>query len=206
MMRQGAVQEGPKFSLERLRARDPEEFARVVDVYAPRLYRLALKMLRDPQDAEDVLQEAFLKAYQGLSGFDGRAQLSTWLYRIVVNEALMHLRRRAPETVSVEAPSDTEDDEGPLEIVDWCCLPEEELLSAEARQVMEEAIQQLPPTLRVVFLLRDVEGLSTREVAEALELSEGAVKVRLSRARARLRELLTAYFAPRVRAYEEGKA
>lgn len=195
------------FDLERLRQGDPAEFARLVDTYAPRLYRLALKMVRQPQDAEDVLQEAFLKAYQALPQFDGRSRLSTWLYRITVNEALMLLRRKHPETVSLEAPRgdavDDEEQEG-LEIVDWCCLPEDELLSAEARAVMEEAIAQLSPPLRAVFLLRDVEGLSTRETAEALGINEGAVKVRLSRARAQLRQALTAYFAPRVRELEEG--
>ncbi len=193
------------FSLALLREGDPTEFARLVDAYAPRLYRLALKMVRNPQDAEDVLQETFIKAYQALPNFDGRSRLSTWLYRIAVNEALMLLRRKHPEFVSLDAPREQgEDEQEPLEVVDWCCLPEEELLSAEARAVMEQAVAALPPSLRVVFLLRDVEGLSTREVAEALDLSEGAVKVRLSRARARLRKALTAYFAPRVHELEEG--
>ncbi len=188
-----------EWPLDRLRAGDEEAFSRLVEAYAPRLYRLLLKMLRHPQDAEDALQETFVKAYRALPNFDGRSQLSTWLYRIAVNEALMVLRRKEVETISVDAPLSPEEEQEHIELVDWCCIPEEELLSAETRQVLEEAVARLPASLRMVFLLRDVEGLSTREVAETLGLSEGAVKVRLSRARERLRKLLAPYFDLRAR-------
>ncbi len=195
----------PEFPLEPLKAGDEEAFSRLVEAYAPRLYRLLLKMLRHPQEAEDALQETFVKAYRALPEFDGRSRLSTWLYRIAMNEALMVLRRKEIETISVEAPLDDPDHSaGPYELVDWCCLPEDELLTAEAREVLEEAVRRLPASLRMVFLLRDVEGLSTREVAEALDLSEGAVKVRLSRARERLRRLLAPYFDRHARPRREG--
>jgi RNA polymerase sigma-70 factor, ECF subfamily len=189
----------PEFSIVALQSGDRAEFARLVDAYSGPIYRLALKMLNDPQDAEDVLQETFIKAYRALQTFEGRSSLSTWLYRIAVNEALMRLRQRKPDQVSIDAERETEEGERePIQIVDWRALPEEELLSAETRQVMDHAIQRLPATLRSVFLLRDIEGLSVRETAEALEVSEGVVKTRLLRARLNLRDQLSAYFNERM--------
>jgi RNA polymerase sigma-70 factor (ECF subfamily) len=186
------------FSLEALRAGDREEFSRLVDTYSANIYRLALKMLDQPQDAEDVLQETFLKAYRGLKNFDGRARLSTWLFRIATNEALMLLRKHKPEFVSIDEPLESEDGEQePVQIVDWCCLPEGEMMSKEARKHLAEAAERLPHSLRVVFLLRDIEDQSTQETAEVLGLSETAVKTRLSRARMRLREDLSVYFGGR---------
>jgi len=183
------------FTLEALRAGDRAEFSRLVEAYSANIYRLALRMLNQPQDAEDVLQETFLKAFRHLKNFDGRSKLSTWLFRIATNEALMLLRRRRPGQVSLDEPvMGDEGDQEPLQIVDWCCLPEKEMMSQEARKHLDAAIDQLPHSLRVVFLLRDIEDLSTLETAEVLGLSETAVKTRLSRARMRLRELLSAYF------------
>jgi RNA polymerase sigma-70 factor (ECF subfamily) len=193
------------FSLEALRAGDRAEFSRLVEAYSGRLYRLALKMLADPQDAEDVLQETFLKAFRHLAGFDGRSSLSTWLFRIATNEALMLLRRKRPDMVSIDEPlAGADGEQEPVQIVDWCCLPERELVSADARRRLDAAVTRLPPNLRVVFLLRDVEDLSTRETADALGLSEEAVKTRLSRARFRLREMLTEYFGERLEALSDG--
>lgn len=191
------------FSLDALQSGDRAEFARVVEAYYEMVYRLAVKMLNDPQDAEDVLQETFLKAYRHLSGFDGRSSISTWLYRIATNEALMLLRRKRVDAVSIDEPQEQETGEQePLEIVDWCCMPEEELMSAESVAHLDEAIGRLPTSLRVVFVLRDIQGLSTREVGEVLNLSETAVKTRLSRARLKLREDLTVYYSERLK---EGK-
>lgn len=188
------------FSLEALRNGDRMEFARLVEAYSGVIYRLAIKMLQDPQDAEDVLQETFIKAYKALPAFDGRSSLSTWLYRIATNESLMMLRRRKKGIVSIDEPSELEDQEQqPVQIVDWCCMPESELMSVEARAYMDRAVEALPASLRAVFLLRDIEGLSTQETSEVLNLSEMAVKTRLSRARMRLRELLTEYFGERMR-------
>ncbi len=186
-------------SIALLRKGDRAEFAKVVEAYSGMIYRLALKMLGDPQDAEDVLQETFIKAYHHLAEFDGRSHVSTWLYRIATNEALMLIRRQRQPMLSIDEP--LEDDEAiapPVEIVDWCCLPEDELMSAEARAYLDKAVEKLTPNLRAVFLLRDVEGLSTRETAKVLNLSETAVKTRLSRARLQLRESLTKYFGERL--------
>lgn len=191
------------FSLEALRAGDRNEFTRLVDAYSGVIYRLALKMLNNTQDAEDVLQDTFLKAYRGLANFDGRSSVSTWLYRIATNEALMLLRKRKNPAISIEEPDDTNDEaQEPLQIVDWCCLPEVEMLSTEARAHLDQAIKSLPPSLRVVFLLREIEGLSTLETGEVLNLSETAVKTRLSRARLRLREQLTAYYGEIVQKHQ----
>jgi RNA polymerase sigma-70 factor (ECF subfamily) len=187
------------FSLDLLRAGDKAEFARLVEAYSGVIYRLAVKMLDNPQDAEDVLQETFIKAYKALPNFDGRSSPSTWLYRIATNEALMVLRKRKQPFISIDEPLETTGiEQEPLQITDWCCLPEDELMSTEAQSYMNEAVEELPPNLRVVFLLRDIEGLSTRETAEVLDLSETAVKTRLSRARLRLREMLTGYHGERV--------
>lgn len=187
-------------SLEALQAGDRAEFSRLVDAYSTQIYRLALKMLGDEQDAEDVLQNTFMKALQSIDKFEGRSSLSTWLYRIGVNEALMLLRRQKP-TISVAM--DYEDDEDeirhPTQFTDWCCLPEEDLLSEEARAHLDKAIRRLPEKLQVVFLLRDIEGLSIRETSEALDLSETAVKTRLLRARLNLREQLSTYYGERLK-------
>jgi RNA polymerase sigma-70 factor, ECF subfamily len=191
------------FSLPALRAGDRVEFARLVETYSGFVYRLALKLMEDPQDAEDVLQETFLKAHRGLVNFDGRSSLSTWLYRIATNEALMLLRRRKAPAISLEEPLEGEAEaQEPLEILDWCCAPEAELMSGEARRMLNQAVDALPATLRVVFILRDIEGLSTLETSQVLNLSEAAVKTRLSRARLRLREQLTGYFGERLRQQE----
>ncbi len=188
------------FSLEALRRGDPLEFARLVDAYSGMIYRLAKRILQNPQDAEDILQETFIKAYNALPRFDGRSRLSTWLYRIATNEALMLLRKKRPPTVSVDSPggNDADDDGLPLQIVDWCCLPESELMSEEARRHLERSIEALPETLKTVFVLRELEGLSVRETAQVLEISEAAVKTRLHRARLALREALTVYFKERL--------
>ncbi|MCK4978329.1 MAG: sigma-70 family RNA polymerase sigma factor [Anaerolineales bacterium] len=189
------------FSLDALRSGDRAEFARLVDKYHEMIYRLAIKMVNNPQDAEDILQETFIKAYRHLEKFDGRSSLSTWLYRIATNEALMFLRRQKPDMVSVDETLDTGEGEvEPLKIVDWSSLPEDELMSAEAQVYLDKAVEKLSPSLRVVFVLRDIQSLSTRETAEVLNISETAVKTRLSRARLQLREKLTSYYGERVRA------
>lgn len=190
---------GDELSLSLLQAGDRHEFARMVDLYSNKLYRLTLKMLNNTQDAEDALQETFIKAFRYIGSFDGRSNISTWLYRIATNEALMQLRRKVPDMVSIDEPVEKEDGEmEPVQIVDWCCIPERELMSGEARRQMDLAVNQLAPGLRAAFLLRDVEGLSTLDAAEVLGLTETALKTRLSRARLRLRELLSSYFADRI--------
>jgi RNA polymerase sigma-70 factor (ECF subfamily) len=187
-------------SVEALRAGDREEFSRLVDGYSGPIYRLALKMLGIPTDAEDVLQNTFIKAFQHLKDFEGRSSLSTWLYRIASNEALMMLRKQRPEvTLSDVTPENDDNDEySPAQFVDWRHLPEDEFLSSESQVAMDSAVQHLPENQRIVFILRDIEGLSIQETGEALNLSEAAVKTRLLRARLRLREELSTYYSERL--------
>jgi RNA polymerase sigma-70 factor, ECF subfamily len=185
-------------SLEALIAGDRAEFARLVDAYSSPIYRLGLRMLGTPQDAEDVLQNTFISALTHIQNFEGRSSLATWLYRIASNEALMLIRKKKPE-VNLEdfEGGDEDEDLKPTRFVDWSALPEDELLSEEGRQFLDDAIRSLPESLRIVFLLRDVEGLSIRETAEALNLTETNVKTRLLRARMALREGLSAYYGER---------
>ncbi len=189
-----------EISIDALQSGDHREFARLVDTFSGPLYRLALKMLGNGPDAEDVLQNTFIKAFQHIGEFEGRSSISTWLYRIASNEALMMLRKRRPEiTFTDSAP----EDEGsrtldPVQFTDWCCLPEDVFLTTESRTAMDRAVQNLPETLRGVFVLRDIQNLSIQETSQALDLSETAVKTRLLRARLRLREELSSYYGDRL--------
>jgi len=188
-----------EISLEALVAGDRAEFARLVDTYSSPIYRLGLRMLGNPQDAEDVLQNTFLNVLTHISEFEGRSSLATWLYSIAANEALMLLRRKKPEVNldDFEA-ADEAEDLLPTQFVDWSALPEDQLLSGEGKKLLDQAIEALPESMRLVFLLRDVEGLSIRETAEALNLTETNVKTRLLRARLSLREQLSAYYRERL--------
>ncbi|HSV86885.1 MAG TPA: sigma-70 family RNA polymerase sigma factor [Levilinea sp.] len=188
-------------SLKALQSGDKIEFARLVDLYSNQIYRLALKILGDQNDAEDVLQETFIKAYRSIASFEGRSSLATWLYRIAANEALMLLRKTKPEVNMISSDGSDNDDEvnQPQQIVDWCCLPENELLSNEARRFLDEAVESLSPNLRIVFILRDIQGLSIRETAEVLKISEMAVKTRLLRGRLHLREILSGYYGEKMK-------
>ncbi len=187
-------------SVEALQRGDREAFAHLVDAYSQRIYNLALSILGDEQDAEDVLQETFIKALGGIKNFEGRSSLSTWLYRIATNEALMLIRRRKPEKfVPIDEPApDEEDDYVPEQIVDFCCMPEAELLSGEAQHFMKTAVTRLSPALRTVFILRDLQGLSIKETAEILSITEETVKTRLLRARLKLRDDLSGYYGERM--------
>lgn len=188
-----------EISLAALRAGDRVEFARMVDLYSAPIYRLGLKMLGSPQDAEDVLQNTFLSVLTHLSNFEGRSSISTWLYRIASNEALMLIRRKKP-AFNLEDLKTDDLDEGtmPEIFVDWSVLPERELLTGESKQAIDDAIQKLPETMRMVFVLRDIEDISIKETAEILNLTETNVKTRLLRARMFLREQLSAYYGERL--------
>lgn len=182
--------------IEALRDGNPQAMAALFEAHADRVYRLALSLLRDPSAAEDVVQETFLQAMTHLERFEGRASLGTWLYRIAHNASIDRLRRRDEDPL----PGESEDDAPapmPHSFVDWAWTPEQILGEREARKQLDDAVERLPESLRVVFLLRDIEGLSTEETADALEISLGAVKVRLHRARLTLRETLTTYFGRR---------
>jgi RNA polymerase sigma-70 factor (ECF subfamily) len=183
-------------SIDALKTGDREAFSQLVDQTSAHIYRVALQILGNEQDAEDVLQEAYIKAFRSLPDFEGRSSLTTWLYRIAVNEALMALRKRKPQVFSMDEGNSNEDEaeSESLEILDWCCMPEGELLSSESRVFLDQAVQGLPANLRVVFVMRDLEGLSIQDTAQALGISENNVKTRLLRARLKLRQELSLYF------------
>ena len=180
------------------RAGDVSAFEKLVRRYDRNVFRIAQHITQNREDAEDVVQDAFLKAYQNLGQFQGQSKFYTWLVRITVNEALMRLRRRRPERmVSIDEDVKTEEDSMPREIADWSPNPEQLYNQAELKEILGKTIQGLPPSFRTVFVLRDVEGLSTEETADALDLSIPAVKSRLLRARLQLRERLNKYFKRR---------
>lgn len=169
-----------------------EAFEDLVNRYEKKIYRLGLNLTGNPEDAEDMLQETFLKAFEHLSDFREDSRFYTWIVRIAINQGLMKLRkRRGSKEVQIE---DGENDDGeiiPRDFADWRPNPEQELQRTELEDILQNAARSLPMTFRTVFFLRDVEGLSTEETAELLNLSEGAVKARLFRARLRLREELS---------------
>ncbi len=180
------------------RGGDVGAFEQLVRRYDRNVFRIAQHITQNREDAEDVVQDAFLKAFQNLGQFQGQSKFYTWLVRIAVNEALMRLRRRRPERfVSIDEDVKTEEDSMPREIADWSPNPEQLYNQGELKEILQKTIQGLPPGFRTVFILRDVEGLSTEETADALGLSVPAVKSRLLRARLQLRERLTKYFKRR---------
>jgi RNA polymerase sigma-70 factor (ECF subfamily) len=174
---------------------DTHAFGELVRRYETKIFRLAQHITQNREDAEDVLQETFLKAYEHLDQFQGNSKFYTWVVRIAVNQALMKLRRRKTDkSVSLDETIDTGEDTIVREIAAWDENPEERFSREELGDVLETAIDGLEPPYRSVFALRDIEGLSTEETAEALGLSVPAVKSRLLRARLQLREKLTRQF------------
>jgi RNA polymerase sigma-70 factor (ECF subfamily) len=190
---------GTTYTIEDLQSGNRDAFAALVNDFSPKLHRLALRMLNDPYEAEDILQETFLKAFKNIDRFEGRSSIGTWLYRIATNEALMRLRKVQPDLVAIDEPVEMPD--GHLitrELKDWCCIPESEFMTNEAQSKLDNAIADLSPALRSTFILRDLHGLSTRESAEIIGVSEAAIKTRLLRARLQLRDSLSTYFENRV--------
>lgn len=174
---------------------DLEAFSTLIARYESRIFRLVKHITQSPEDGEDVLQEVFLKAFTHLATFEGHSKFYTWLVRIAVNESLMKLRkRRSSKEVSLDAPVETGEDEVVREIAVWDSTPEQRFSRTELRTILDEAVDSLEPIYKTVFLLRDVEELSTEETAAALGLSIPAVKSRLLRARLQLREKLTRQF------------
>lgn len=176
------------------RSGDMAAFEALVNRYERKIFRLAQNITQNREDAEDVMQDAFLKSYAHLGDFQGDSRFYTWLVRITVNEALMKLRKRRPNQVSLDDSFETEDDLMPREIEDWGPTPEQHFAQTELHGILSEVIADLDPAFRVVFLLRDVEDLSTEETAKLLGLSVPAVKSRLLRARLKLRHKLNKYF------------
>jgi RNA polymerase sigma-70 factor (ECF subfamily) len=179
--------------LEGLRKGEPDACTCLVKRFAPLVYTKALRMVGDVDEAEGVLQLTFIKACEKISSFEGRSGLGTWLYRIAANEALMKLRRRKAMEPIDDLAETIRPEEIPQNLHSWSRDPAGAALDGELRVQLEAALKALPESLRSVFVLREIAGLSTEETAAALELGESAVKVRLHRARLRLRELLAGY-------------
>jgi len=187
--------------LARLRAGDEQAFEVMVRAFGGRLLAVARRFVRDEADAQDVLQSAYLSAFRALAQFEGSSQLSTWLHRIVVNTALMKLRsrRRKPEdSIDQLLPGFLDDGHHVEQFADWTAPADRLLEQQETRATVRAAIDQLPDRYRVVLLLRDIEERPTQEVAEALQMTPTAVKVRLHRARQALSTLLRKIYAPSV--------
>ena len=190
-----AVVKGDFALVAEAKAGSYEAFEELVNRYENKIYRLGVNITGSPEDAEDVLQEAFLKAFQHLGEFRADSRFYTWLVRIAVNEALMKLRkRRSDRSVPLEDEIGEDGEPIPRELADWKPNPEQIFAQAEIEDILRDAAQKLPATYRTVFLLRDVEDLSTAETASVLNLSEGTVKARLFRARLMLREELSKVF------------
>lgn len=179
-----------------IRRGDPAAFWRLFEEHGPMLYRVARSITGHEQDAEDVLQECFVTAYSRIDTLRDPAALAGWLRRIVVNTALMRLRARRGERLEflAEPPEATPDDRQATLSADWVPRPEDALMRAESLRVIRDAVERLPDGARAVYVLAEVEGLSYAETASLLDISEGAVRVRLHRARLALREALTDYF------------
>lgn len=182
--------------IARIQAGDKTACDECIALHSPALNRLLLRLLGNEQDAEDVLQETFLNAFRAIDSFEGRSSLSTWLYRIAYNAAMMRLRRPQARTISVEETMNETPGYIPRQLFDWCCLPEETYDSEAVQTELRQAIAAMPETLQMVFLLRELEGMSTEETANTLEISPSAAKVRLHRARQWLRDTLCPILAP----------
>ncbi len=175
------------------RSGDLESFETLVNLYAKRIFHIAYKIVESIQDAEDVLQETFLKAFENLAKFRGESSFYTWIVQIAVNAALQRVKKRRPQTVSLDGLYG-DDDFRPQQIVAWNETPEELYSREETQHILEEAIAALPILYRTVFLLRDVENMPMADIARILEISLPAAKSRLIRARLELREVLSRYF------------
>ncbi|GIW46186.1 MAG: RNA polymerase sigma factor [Deltaproteobacteria bacterium] len=179
--------------------KNTEALTKLLNRYLDRIYRCALRITRNQSDAEEVVQEVFLTLVKKLDTFRGESKFSSWLYRITINASYMHIRAEKKHESELSLDNYAPYDErgtlmGKVASKDWSDKPEEVLLSKEAIDIIEKAIDELPEPYRIVFHLRDIEGLSNEEVAKVLELSVPAVKSRLHRARLFLRDKLSDYF------------
>ena len=173
---------------------DVAAFEQLVKRYDRKLLRIAHNVTHNTEDSQDALQETFLKAFQHLGQFREDSKFSTWLIRITVNQSLMKLRKRAIREVSLDEDFQADGDLLAMEAADWARNPEQLYWASELREILVNTLSELRPILRAVFVLRDIEGLSTDQTAEVLNLSHTAVKARLWRARSQLRERLNKYF------------
>ncbi len=173
---------------------DVAAFEELVSRYERKIFRLTLNITGNREDAEDAMQDAFLKSYSHLKTFQGDSRFYTWLVRIAANEALMRLRKRRPNQFSLDQPVAGDEDLMPRELRDWGPGPEQRFAQVEMREILSSVIEDLEPDYRMVFVLRDIEELSTEDTASALGISVPAVKSRLLRARLKLRQKLDRYF------------
>jgi RNA polymerase sigma-70 factor, ECF subfamily len=173
---------------------DAAAFEELVSRYESKIFRLTMNITRNREDAEDAMQDAFLKSYSHLKNFQGDSRFYTWLVRIAANEALMRLRKRRPNQFSLDEPVEGDEDLMPRELQDWGPSPEQRFAQTEMRQILSGVIDELEPDYRTVFALRDIEELSTEDTAATLGISVPAVKSRLLRARLKLRQKLDRYF------------
>lgn len=188
------VKDDEHLLVARAKSGEAVAFEELVNRYERKIFRLTMNITRNREDAEDAMQDAFLKSYSHLKDFQEDSRFYTWLVRIAANEALMRLRKRRLNQVSLDEPLENEDDIMPREIEDWGPSPEQRYAQTEMHEILSHVIDTLEPNLRVVFVLRDLEGLSTEETASAVGISNSAVKARLLRARLKLREKLNPYF------------
>jgi RNA polymerase sigma-70 factor (ECF subfamily) len=175
---------------------DASAFEQLVKRYDRKLLRIAQSVTHNREDSQDAVQEAFLKAYQHLADFREACQFSTWLIRITVNQALMRLRKqRGTGGISLDEDFGDDSDILPKEVADWAPNPEQLCWASELRDILRNALEELRPISRMVFILRDIEGLTIDQTAVALNLSQTAVKARLWRVRLQLREALSKHFS-----------
>ncbi len=175
--------------VERLKANDPTAYEELIENYAEMVYRVVYRILQDPHDAEDAMQETFLTVYRRIGSFRGGSKFSTWLYRVATNVALDMIRARQRKQGQDLSWDDTEEEGAPLPDT-VTPLPEEVLMRQECIALLEEGLQQLSPKLRTALILYELEGLPMKEVAEVLGISPSAAKVRVHRARLLLQEYL----------------
>ena len=173
--------------------------SKLVNTYSERIYNLALRILRNREDAEDVLQETFITVIEKLYSFDGRSSFFTWVYRIATNASLMRLRKNKLVFQQLSDNSDFQESVESRVFIDWSEDPSITIYDQEVKKKLDEAINKLSDIYRSVFILRDIEGLSIKETSAILNITEENVKIRLRRARQFLRDHLSEYFEERTR-------
>jgi len=187
------------YLVKRAKKGDQTAFTELVELYSERIYNLALRILKNPDDAADILQETFLAVYEKIDSFDGRSNFFTWLYRIATNFALMKLRKEKRTIYTDQDMEEQFDDPEKMQIHEWQDLPLQDMLNDEFRRHLDEAIERLPEIYRSVFVLRDLENMSIRETSHILGITESNVKIRLKRARVYMREELAHYMEEHIK-------
>ncbi|MCM8785165.1 MAG: sigma-70 family RNA polymerase sigma factor [Candidatus Omnitrophica bacterium] len=180
--------------VEKAKSGDNKAFEELVKRTQNKIYNLGLKILGNKDDAADLLQETYIKAYESLPNFEGKSSFYTWLYRIATNFALMKLRKEKYKKISINEIKQASNGNYKLEISDWSNNPQIQYRNEELKEILNEAINSLPPKYKTIFILHDIEGLSLSEISEILSLSIPTIKTRIHRSRLYLREKLSEYF------------